>query len=544
MTTPKAKPNEITNSYLEEEFKRIFGRPAGGFPEGVVSNADKMKHIAEAHKKIEEEEAALEREASQNLAKLDAQAKELGLFKDSEGKAPAEIAQKVDNGNASKGAKASDLLNNSDNNQTRWEEARAERQKAFVQKRKAFAKVVQKNLEVLNKQREELAQAKKDFAGRVYTQLGTLNAKLETLNKKENLTPDEKASAEEIRHRIEKLEKKAHDLGLLDNPAKNAPVAQEKPEKDNTTSAKTNVPSPVAQKVDNAAGNDNLPEKNQAQGNKALATLKENHAKNLDQANRNIEMVNQKIAVLFPKKEALAEEAHQNPARPNKQQAQAPDLLKNSGKTESQESSKEGKGLLSRAFHFVQRMFRNVLAEVINAYRAENKDDHKVFVQRDSGYNTSFVRINKQEFNLEPGKDFNRKYTGINICITYKNNDLTQQQQASGALPQQASSALMNIKINDTEYNIEPGQSAKHKEHGVEVEVVHVRQQGMDINQSQEVAGKDVKNIKEAKVLQALGPNNALEGVKAQPVSQEGITKPSQTPTETEKKGGEFCMRL
>lgn len=173
----------------------------------------------------------------------------------------------------------------------------------------------------------------------------------------------------------------------------------------------------------------------------------------------------------------------------NKQQAKAQDLLKNLGKTESQESPKEDKWLLSKAIQIVKRILRNKLPEVIEAYRAEK--DHELVVQRESDYDNSFVRINKQEFKLEPGKDFNYKGTGINICITYKNND-EQQQRVPGA--------VMNIKINDIEYNIQPGKIWRYDNNGLVVDVVP---QGMDINQSQEVAGKDVAKVK-AKVLQGL----------------------------------------
>ncbi|MBD0391427.1 hypothetical protein IC220_03000 [Wolbachia endosymbiont of Pentalonia nigronervosa] len=386
-----------------------------------------VKDIASKQQEIARRKAAFDKETRQNLERIDQAAGKAGLLNnpanndyvakkqpEKDDTSAKTVAAEVDNGNASKVhqkqpekddtsaktvAQKVESANPSRKSQAQtYQQSREARKKHFAEKQEARIARAHQNAEIIYKKAEALAHNIEAFAGRVYNKLGKLNSELNELQ------PEEKARAEKIRQKIERIEKKANDLGLLDNPEINAALAEK-----------------THQRIERL--------EKKAEG------LLDNPKENLDLANR----VQKKLGELNATLEVI-----------DKQQAKAPDLSKSLGEAESQESSQEDKGLFNRVIQFVQRMFRNVLTEVINDYRAKNsvavhgntqnnqgKSDIRM-VQGGSNivYNTSFVRINKQELPLEPGQDFHHQSNGVDIRITYNT---------------QKTVPAMNLNINGTE---------------------------------------------------------------------------------------------
>ncbi|VVC42730.1 Hypothetical protein CINCED_3A011136 [Cinara cedri] len=534
-----------TGKDLEQKFKKVFRHSSNPFPENFsledkahylkegnnmlaaqaaaqreANIESKVSNIAEANKEIARRKAALAEEARENMAILDKRLEE----SNKRAKAPslsnnpaknASVAQEQPGKNGTPAKEVAQKVDNAAVNANLPKKSQAQGNKALDQSQ-----------EDRTKQRKVLTKQANQVASNLYDASNVLDRVQEARTGKARLNPEEHKEQQAQAPGLSNNTDKSKIEGRKEASAKNLQQALKEIDILNKTIEVTEQNKKALEKMvykelevmDKQQSTDlsNNTDKSKIEGRKEAS------AKNLQQALSNIDILNKTIEVTEQNKKALEKMVYKELEVMDKQQAKAPDLLKNLGKTESQESPKEGKGLFSKviqgAIQIVTRMFRNVLPEEINDYRAENKD-HSVAAQIVHGdntitYNTSFMHINKREFKLEPGKDFHYQSEGVDIRITYNT-----QHTVPGA---------MNLNINGTEYNIQPGKFARYRNHGLEVDVVHVRQQGMDINQSQEVAGKDVKTQQALEISNIKAktpkPSKILENIKV------GNLTPANTP--------------
>ncbi|VVC35187.1 Hypothetical protein CINCED_3A018430 [Cinara cedri] len=529
-------------NYLKAGNDMLKAQAAEKLEAQVKDIAGKQQEIARREAALAEKKAAFDKEARENLAKIDEKAKAAGVLNDS-GKVISPLNEQTNKTSDAETqtnesqVEISDLLNNSGENAS---VAKEQPEKDNTATKMVAAEVdngnatstAQQNIARPNEQQVQEQPEKDDTSAKAVAQ------KVDNAAGNDNQAQVKDAFAETAHKNQEGPDKRAKALGLSNNTdkseiedrkeasAKNLQQVLSSIDVLNETIEVTKQNKEALEKMvykelevmDKQQSTDlsNNTDKSKIEGRKEAS------AKNLQQALSNIDILNKTIEVTEQNKKALEKMVYKELEVMDKQQAKAPDLLKNLGKTESQESPKEGKGLFSKviqgAIQIVTRMFRNVLPEEINDYRAENKD-HSVAAQIVHGdntitYNTSFMHINKREFKLEPGKDFHYQSEGVDIRITYNT-----QHTVPGA---------MNLNINGTEYNIQPGKFARYRNHGLEVDVVHVRQQGMDINQSQEVAGKDVKTQQALEISNIKAktpkPSKILENIKV------GNLTPANTP--------------